>query len=298
MVSLNRRNFIRTTLVAGSGVLFTPAEAWNRVPLSEDLMLGLHPFIHENPDAVFVMRTAVKQKTDTEAVRQAGLDFGRSIFSQTDDPLRGIPLTHRFVIKPNLTCRNRGHKQYTVERSMGIVTDAHFTEGIIQSMMELGISSDHIHLREVNCPDDLDDGGYTDLAERTGVDVRCVDTHYSKLAPEEIQWMEVENGNYFRRLPFVWPVNAPDSWLLNISKLKAHGMGMTLCAKNLQGTIVKNYQEHCGLWGNPLDTRADDVRTDAFAPAGIDREITGDAGWRPGPQGAWITMRSPVRDSM
>ena len=41
---------------------------------------------------------------------------------------------------------------------MGIVTDAFFVEGVIKSLKELGIASGQFHIREVNCPDDLEGG--------------------------------------------------------------------------------------------------------------------------------------------
>ena len=70
---------------------------------------------------------------------------------------------------------------YTIEKSMGIVTDACFVEGIIESMKELSISAEQFYIREVNCPDDLADGGYLDMAERTGIDLKCIDTPAASL---------------------------------------------------------------------------------------------------------------------
>ena len=43
---------------------------------------------------------------------------------------------------------------------MGIVTDAFFVEGVIESLKELSIPPGQFYIREVNCPDDLADGGY------------------------------------------------------------------------------------------------------------------------------------------
>jgi hypothetical protein len=41
------------------------------------------------------------------------------------------------------------------------------------------------------------------------------------------------------------PFNYPDCHLLNVSKLKAHSMGLTLCVKNLQGTTARPYIHFC-----------------------------------------------------
>ncbi len=261
---INRRSFIRSSAFTASGLLLSPVSAMDRQNSFAESLIGVHPFIFENKDAVFIMRTDVDVKTNASAIKQAGLSFGRSVFGLTDDPDNGVPLTHKAVIKPNLTCRGKWDPDYTIERSMGVVTDANFTEGIIESLKELNISASQIYAREVNCPEDLAEGGYIDMAERTGIDMKGIDTPYYDLNPDQLQWMDVEDGLYFNRIPFLWPVNDPESWLLNIAKLKTHSMGMTLCAKNIQGTIAMNYQQHCKVYGSHLDILEDDIRTDAF----------------------------------
>ncbi len=138
---------------------------------------------------------------------------------------------------------------------MGIVTDAYFVEGIIESMKELTIAAEQFYIREVNCPDDLADGGYPEMAARTGIDLKCIDTPAANLSPSQVQWVDVPDGVWFRKIPYLWPVNAPDTFLLNIAKFKAHGMGLTLCAKNLQGTIAKNYQAHCTAYGEAMSKK-------------------------------------------
>jgi hypothetical protein len=247
---INRRQFVQSSLFAGAGLMLTPYRSFSNAKVSS--YFGIHPFILQNPEAVFVMTTQVNMKTNSTAIKGAGLDFGRSVFGLTDDSVNGIPLTHKVVIKPNLTCRQRGSTSYSILRSMGIVTDAYFVEGIVESLKELGIASGQFYVREVNCPEDLADGGYLDLATRTGIDVKAIDTPAAQLSPDKIVWKDVPDGVWFKRIPYLWPVNAPDTLLLNISKLKAHGMGLTLCAKNLQGTIAMNYQAHCTSYGDPM----------------------------------------------
>jgi hypothetical protein len=249
-VILSRRKFVHSSLFAGAGLMLGP-RGENLIP-DEPSMFGIHPFILQNPESVFIMKTNIDRKTNSAAIRSAGLDFGRSVFGFSDDPDTGIPLSHRVVIKPNLTCRQRGRDIYTVENSMGIVTDAFFVEGIIESLKELTIPSDRFHIREVNCPDDLADGGYLDMASRTGIDLQCIDTPALSLSPDKIQWVDVPDGVWFRKIPYLWPVNAPDTFLLNVAKFKAHGMGLTLCAKNLQGTNAMNYQAHCTAYGTMM----------------------------------------------
>ena len=248
---INRRLFIQSSLLAGASLFISPARTFSMKKASS--LFGVHPFVLQNPDAVFIMRTNINLKTNSSAIKEAGLDFGRSVFGLTDNIENGIPLTHKVVIKPNLTCRMRGHIGYTVEKSMGIVTDAFFVEGIIESLKELGFASGQFYIREVNCPDDLEDGGYLDMAERTGIDLQGIDTPVTELSPDKVQWVNVPGGVCFKRIPYLWPVNAPDTFLLNISKFKTHGMGLTLCAKNLQGTIAMNYQAHCTSYGDAMN---------------------------------------------
>ncbi len=249
-MAITRRQFVQSSLLAGAGLMLGKGK--NSLSGSGSALFGIHPFILQNPDAVFIMRTNVDRKTNGAAIKSAGLGFGRSVFALTDNPAEGVPLTHRIVIKPNLTCRQRGRDIYTVENSMGIVTDACFVEGIIESMKELGLDAGQFYIREVNCPDDLADGGYLDMAQRTGIDLQCIDTPAGILSPDKIQWIDVPDGIWFRKIPYLWPVNAPDTFLLNIAKFKTHGMGLTLCAKNLQGTNAMNYQAHCTSYGENM----------------------------------------------
>ncbi len=250
VMTITRRQFVHSSLLAGAGLCSRPGK--NKLAGSKSSLFGIHPFILQNPDAVFIMKTNVDYKTNSAALKSAGLGFGRSVFGLTDNPTEGIPLTHKIVIKPNLTCRQRGRDIYTIENSMGIVTDAHFVEGIIESMKELSIEAGQFYIREVNCPDDLADGGYPEMAQRTGIDLQCIDAPAGSLAPDKIQWVDVPDGIWFRKIPYLWPVNAPETFLLNIAKFKAHGMGLTLCAKNLQGTNAMNYQAHCTSYGNDM----------------------------------------------
>lgn len=230
----------------------------------KETMFGVHPFIEENQDAVFIMKTEVDVKTNAAAIKKAGLAFGRSVFGLTEDAEKGVPLSHKIVMKPNLTCRQTGHENYTIEGTMGIVTDSSFMEGIIEGMKELDIPASQFHMREVNCPDDLVDSGYVAMAERTGINLAVINTPYASLEPEQIQWVDVPDGVFFKRIPYLWPVNSPDTWLLNVSKMKTHGMGLTLCAKNLQGTIAMNYQAHCTRYGKEMSVNMNDVHSDAF----------------------------------
>ncbi len=50
---------------------------------------------------------------------------------------------------------------------MGILTDVHFTEGVIEGMKELGLGGDQFYMREVNYGSHVRNHGWEDMAERT-----------------------------------------------------------------------------------------------------------------------------------
>ncbi len=263
-MKLDRRSFIRSIALAGSGLVLNPMKVMSKQAGTAGKLFCVHPFVQDNPDAVFIMKTNVDVKTNAAAMKEAGLKFADSVLGLTEDQELGVPLNHKFVFKPNLTCRGRGHSMYTIERSMGIVTDSNFMEGVVESMQELGIPANQMYMREVNCAGDLEDGGYVSMANRTGIDLAGIGTPFYDLPPDQIQWVDVPDGVYFKRIPYLWPVNSPDSWLMNVAKLKAHGMGLTLSAKNIQGTIAMKYQAHCNQYGDHLDIVKNDYHPDTF----------------------------------
>ena len=261
MVSIDRRTFLRTIGAAGTTLVLNPHDLLGRTLSTRSDYFGIHPFIENHPDAVFILATNVDTKLNSSAIKQAGLDFGSSVFVPM--ATAGTPITEKVAIKPNLTCRSRSHPLYTIERSMGIVTDVNFVEGIIGSLEGLGVSGSQCYLREVNCPSDFADGGYVDMAARMGADLRDLSGSVSSLPPEFIQWVDVPDGVWFSRIPYLWPVNAPGTFLLNIAKLKTHSMGLTLTAKNLQGSIASGYVSHCTRYGTSMNVSAGHVRADA-----------------------------------
>ena len=243
---ITRRAFLKTTLAAGGVYLLKPADLIGQIYKTNATYFGVHPFIEMNPDAVFIMRSNVDVKTNGAAIKEVGLNFGQSVFTLTDDEQSGVPLSQIFNIKPNLVGRYMWEEAYTREGTMGIITDAYFVEGVIESMKALGIGADQIYIRDTNGEENLIEGGYQAMAERTGVDVQMLLRNpFENYTQDQIQWRDVPEGKFFKRIAYLWPINAPDSWLLNIAKFKTHAMGMTLCAKNIQGTCAFPYVRHC-----------------------------------------------------
>jgi hypothetical protein len=255
---ISRRSFLEI-LGAGSATLaLTPSSVFSGIQSKTSSYFRVHPFVDSHPNAVFIMRTNVDVKTNSVAVKQAGLTFGQSVFVPSDSP--GVPVSHRVAIKPNIVMMPAKDVDH-----MGIVTDPYFVEGIIESLKLVGLSASQFYLREVNDPGQFENSGYAQMAQRTGADLRKLDDPIGVIAEEEIQWVDVPSGQWFTRIPYLWPVNAPDTWLLNIAKFKSHLMGMSLCAKNIQGAIAIPYVEHCKAYSEDMLIPANHVRSGAKA---------------------------------
>ena len=237
-----RREFLRTMGVGAAGMLLGPAQVFGG-RLSSASFFGLHPFIEAHPEAVFIKKTNVAVKTDSEGMKNEGLALARDIFVPKEEG--GIPVTYRIPIKPNLTWSDI-RDEYTMESGMGIVTDPYFVEGVIEGMKEVGLNSDRFSLVECNAPDDWGPRGYTQMASRTGATLKPTGPPHDLKEGEEITWVDQPDGVLFKRIAYIAPVNQPDTWLLNIAKFKAHGMGLTLCCKNQQGMCGQEYVNFCG----------------------------------------------------
>ena len=254
---MKRRTFLKSLAGAALAGSIRPA-------LSARLdYFKIHPFITAHPDAVFIMKTNVDSKHDSGGLLNAGKMFSSSVFQQVSDSEGAFPLSHRVVIKPNLTSRGKWQDGYTTERSMGVITDVNFVEGVIRGMYSLGIDGSQFYVREVNGVENLTEGGYRRMGERTGADVDIIPTSVDKLDSSRIVWKDIPKGVWFKRIPYLWPVNAANTVLLNMAKFKTHAMGMTLCAKNLQGSIVSPYQRHCTAWNKKMDINIGHIQTGA-----------------------------------
>lgn len=234
----SRRTFMKTLALAAGGAAADTVRVLGARGQTGGYF-GLHPFVENHPDAVFVMQTNVEKKTDAGAIRDAALSFSRSVFWPKSS---GLPLTTSIPIKPNLACSYTAGDRFSLEYGMGIVTDPNFVEGVIEGMKELGLPGNQFFIREVNCPTDFGPRGYTSMAERTGAEIRDMS---GTLPFRDKKWKDVPDGIWFKKIPYLAPAGAPDSFLVNIAKFKASGMGMSLCAKNLQGLNIQGYQTHC-----------------------------------------------------
>ena len=262
---IKRRDFLKTASLAGGIGAIKPIESLASRSQASTGFFGVHPFVENNPEAVFIMKTNVDVKTNYDGIKNAGLDFTRSVLVPRDN---GVPLTHLIPIKPNITYAQPekigttlpgGTKTCTAEYLRGIVTNPYFVEGAAEAIKELGIPAANVHVVETWDGGTWKALGYNDMATRTGVTMKSRGDEVTSLPASEVVWKDVDNGIWFKRIPYLYPVNAPDTWLLSISKFKAHGMGITLCLKNIQGTIAHSYQEFCTAYGSAYNAATADL---------------------------------------
>jgi len=249
---INRRDFLKTSSLLCGSLGLSGRSSIITAASKPPEYFGVHPFVEQHPEAVFILRTHVAYKTNSAACKRAGLHFGRSVFVPMDNT--GIPVTHHIATKPNLTAHQAVDKKrgLTLADTMGIATDVFFVEGLFESLKELGVAGARMHMRDANGADVIEPRGYVAMARRVGATVRPV-TGTIKTAEDAkdagaFVWKEVPDGVVSTQLPYLWPFNAPDSWNLNVAKFKAHEMGLTLTAKNWQGSHPDPFQRYCGKW--------------------------------------------------
>ena len=202
----------------------------------------LHPFVKAHPEAVFIKLTSVKSKTDSRDIHDAAFNLADELFVKTDTG--GYPNHTKIVCKPNWTCGPVKNGTVLTEH-LGIHTDKNFIEGFLQAMR--GKGPQKVHIVECSCPDDWPAHGWTQMAEANNFVFRNLSTRnfWEYKAGEDINFVKVPNGVVFKEIGFMSPTNQPDTFLVNIAKFKAHGMGITASIKNLQGLSGKRFHEFC-----------------------------------------------------
>ena len=248
----SRRDFLKSSSLLCGSLGFIGRASIFTAESKPSGYFGVHPFVEQHPEAVFILRTHVDYKTNSDACKRVGLDFGRSVFVPMDNT--GIPVTYNIAAKPNLTAHDAVDKKrgFTLEDTMGIATDVFFVEGLFESLKELGVAGTRMHTRDANGAGVIEPRGYVAMGQRVGATVAAVKntikTREDANDAEAFVWKEVPGGVVSTQLPYLWPFNAPDSWNLNVAKFKAHEMGLTLASKNWQGSHAAPFQRYCGKW--------------------------------------------------
>jgi uncharacterized protein (DUF362 family) len=215
-----------------------------------------HPFIEQNPKAVFIRRTHAAHKMDAEAKRREGLRLAQTIFVARDDA--GVPITHRVILKPNVT--SLASRTRNAEELWGTGTDPQFYEGLVLGLQRLGVS--RFHFIDSTSYADWNIRGLLDINDRLGVVTEDPERRMKHLREGwKTNWSTVPDGVVFKRIPHYAPVNEPDTWLLNVAKWKAHSMGLTQTVKNEQGLVAHPFTTFCGGWRAVLGV-SDEVKPD------------------------------------
>jgi hypothetical protein len=238
---MKRRDFIKVSSAAGVlGIVGSGFDAMaNPYPGSVD-GFDLHPFIKEHPEAVFINLTSVKEKTDGNGIHDAAYKLADEMFVKTSNG-KGYSNTTKITCKPNWTCNSVNKKDPTA--NLGITTDLNFIEGYLKSLKTKGPKD--FYLRECACSFLWQANGYTQMAERNNFDLKDLSSKNYWDLGDDLIFKKVD-GNVFSEVAFMAPMNAPDTFLINIAKFKAHQMGITASIKNLQGITGKVFHQFCG----------------------------------------------------
>lgn len=238
---MKRRDFIKLSSSAGiAGMAGRGFKSFAAADEGKPEGFDLHPFIREHPEAVFICLTSVKEKTDAKAIYDAAFRLSDEIFVNTS-PGTGYPISTKIVCKPNWTAKRIDPADPTSH--LGITTDNNFIEGFLNGVKSKG--ADDIYLREAAAPSMWEANGYTALCEKNNFNLKNLSSKDFWDLGDEIIFKKVD-GTVFKEVGFLSPVNAPDTFLINLAKFKSHSMGITGAIKNLQGATGRRFHQFCG----------------------------------------------------
>lgn len=241
----NRRHFLKTAAVTSGISLLKPEKT---AGAASGNYFSVHPDVESKPEAVFIMKTSVDNKLDSAGKIQAGREFGSTVFVRSETA--GVPLTHKIAVKANCIM-GKPEDTYPEDYLMGAHTDPWFLEGVVEGMKGAGLKGNQFYFRDAsNGMKTYEENGYATMAQKVGANISGNSNVNSN--PDDVHWVDVPEGIIHRRIPYLLPFNAPDTFLLNIAKFKSHAMGLTLCCKNIQGMICHPYQGFCGGFNGVL----------------------------------------------
>jgi uncharacterized protein (DUF362 family) len=174
------------------------------------------------------------------------------------------PDRKKVVIKPNVVAPH--------EPNVGITTNPDFVGGIIDHLVDVGVTPESIAIAEGGGEEHDHDmvgryfviSGIAAMAEERGV--RMVD-----LNDDEPVRVELTDGQVFPRVPIASTIFDPDAFVINVPKMKTHNLGITtLSIKNWQGTVTPIQERHyCTMFpryeGDPGDASLDQETVDSHA---------------------------------
>jgi uncharacterized protein (DUF362 family) len=250
---MKRREFIKISMSLGAAG-FSSLDCSSMGKSASSHKFNVHPFIQKNSDAVFIHFTDINSKADREDIRQAGYTLSKELMVKSQD---GYPFTAKVNIKPNWTStafladssKNVSQGKPVYEK-LGINTDPNFIEGWVMAMKELGPQK--YYIRECCCPVQWEPMGWAAMASRNNIDLRDLSTMdvWTLKEGRDIIYHKIPDGVLFKEVAYMAPMNEEGSCLINIAKLKAHGMGITGTIKNLQGITARRFHQFCTLYSD------------------------------------------------
>lgn len=238
---MKRRDFIKTTALAGlAGAAHSCSSMERRSGVSSGPGFDVHPFVKANPDAVFVHRTSLASQFDTEGIHDTAYRLSRDLIVPVESG--GWPLSTRITVKPNWTS-TRQRENAPIGDILGVNTDPHFMEGWLHAMRDNG--SSRFFIRECASPRQWEPMGYRAIADRNGWDLTDLSTKNFWELGDGINLIDIPDGVVFKKMGFMAPMNESGTFLVNIAKMKAHGMGITASVKNLQGITGRRFHQFC-----------------------------------------------------
>ena len=105
---MKRRTFLASSSLLGAVGSIRPSVVFAERARKTTGFYRVHQFIEDHPDAVFIMKTDVADKTDEDDIRTEGQRFAGEVIVPSDET--GIPVSHLVPIKPNITGEDEEQK--------------------------------------------------------------------------------------------------------------------------------------------------------------------------------------------
>ncbi len=243
---MKRRDFVKRSALTGAAALGVQGcSSMGRqsasVPVNTGPGFDVHPFIKNNPDAVFIFTTNVASKGDSAQIQSIGGSLAKELIVKTQSG--GYAYSTKVTVKPNWTSAGPKDGKPVFEK-LGVNTDPYFVEGWVNGMKSVG--AQHFYARECCCTRQWEPMGYTAMCERAGIDLTDYSTlDFWELKKGDLNFVKIPNGVVFSEVGFMSPMNEPGTFLVNIAKMKSHGMGTTAAVKNLQGISGRRFHSMC-----------------------------------------------------
>ena len=234
-------------LGTGGGIDISEALYFIESMKKKNLIPEIRPEIRNNPQAVFLVETHVREPRDKRGfftgaqpeLEAIGKDIANAIF------VRGTRKGGSTLVKPNFT---------TVPDSVfspvvGIITSPDFIAGFINGLRDMGNVNVMVGERGSNVRVHRKTGIYSVFDRHNISLIEATYRSFPDYTKKELNWHRVTHPVVWRNIPTYRPIGDRDTVFINMAKLKAHNLGLTsLTIKNLQGAVPIGYGQYCNSW--------------------------------------------------